>query len=375
MEYSTGRPTRAYIDLKALDHNLAVVRRIAGGRKVLGVVKADAYGHGAVEVSRRLEWAGADMLGVALVEEGFELRHAGIKSHILILGGVFDHQADDIVAAGLTPVVFTMTQARALSDAAVRRSMRLPVHFKVDTGMGRVGLPPEAAASFIREVAGLPGIAPEGIMTHLADVGGQDITFAERQVDLFGGVLDRLAGFGIEFPLAHAAGSAAVMGFKPALFNMVRPGIMLYGCCESACVDEPVELRPVMSVKTAIIHLKRMEAGVPISYGRTYHTKRPSLIATLPIGYADGVSRGLTNKGHVLAGGKRCPVVGAVCMDMIMVDVTDVELVAVGDEAVFIGNQSGEAITAEEVAHTLGTISYEVLCGISKRVPRVYGPA
>lgn len=372
MENITGRPTVATVDLSALEHNLAEVRRIAGGRKVMGIVKADAYGHGAVEVARRLEHSGVDMLGVALVEEGIELRHAGIRSHILVIGGVFDYQSDDIVTAGLTPVVFTMSQAKALSSAAVRHGMTLPVHFKVDTGMGRLGIRPDDAAGFICEVSKLPGIKAEGIMTHLADVGGQDISFAEYQVEQFKGLLERLENCGTEFPLVHAAGSATIINFKPALFNMVRPGIMLYGCNDSAEIAQRVDLRPVMAVKTRIIHLKRMEEGLPISYGRTYRTRRPSIIATLPIGYADGVGRGLSNKGEFIVGGKRCQVTGTVCMDMIMVDVTDVESVAIGDDAVFIGRQGGEEVTAVEVARALGTISYEVLCGIGKRVPRVY---
>ncbi len=372
MENLKGRPTAAYIDLDALEHNLGFVRRKVLGRKVLAVVKADGYGHGAVEVARRLEKAGVDMLGVALAEEGIELRRAGIKTHILLLGGIFDHQAGDVARAGLTPVVFTISQARALSEAAAGLGMELPVHFKIDTGMGRVGIYPEEAAAFIKEVAALPGLVPEGVMTHLADVSERDMSFTKGQIDLFRTVLDVLAREGINMPVVHAAGSAAVLEYEPALFNMVRPGIMLYGCDPAGGSGPALGLRPVLSLKTRVLHLKRVGEGVPVSYGRTYYTKRPSLIATLPIGYADGVKRGLSNKGHVLIGGKRCPIAGTVCMDMIMADLTDVDEVKIGDEAVVIGTQGDETITAEEVAALLGTISYEVLCDISKRVPRVY---
>jgi len=372
MQKQTGRPTKAYIDLDALEHNMRLARDKVLGRKVLAVVKADGYGHGAVECARRLVKAGAEMLGVAMVEEAVELRRAGIKAHILLLGGIFDYQADEVVEPGLTPVVFTMSQAQALSASAVVREMELPVHFKIDTGMGRLGLQPEEAAGFIREVASLPGIVPEGIMTHLADVSMMDMSFTERQVDIFKKLVRKLFDDGIDFPLVHCAGSAAVLSYEPALFNMVRPGIMLYGCDPAGGSGPAIGLKPVMSLKTRILHLKRVSENLPISYGRTYYTNRPSLIATLPIGYADGVKRGLSNKGHALIGGKRCPIVGTVCMDMIMVDVTEVDDVRVGDEAVLIGSQGDETITAEEIAGHLDTISYEVLCDIGKRVPRVY---
>ena len=371
MEFN-GRPTRAYIDLNALSHNLAQVRAKAGGRKVLGVVKADAYGHGAVEVARRLEREGVDMLGVALAEEGAKLRAEDIKLPILILGGVFEHQAEDVLADGLTPVVFAEAQAEAFSRAAVKRGAKMTVHVKVDTGMGRVGMPPEEVVEFAARLNAMPGLFVQGLMTHLSDVSGQDKSFAEFQIKRFTETVHGLATRGIEVPLLHASGSAAIIEFQPAHFNMVRPGIMLYGCYPSEHMKSLLTLKPVMSVKTAVMHLKRMEKGLPISYGRTYHTQRPSLIATLPIGYADGLDRGLSNRGSVLIGGRRCPIVGTICMDLVMVDATEVPDVKVGDEAVVIGRQGGEEITADEVAGLLDTISYEVLCGISGRVPRIY---
>jgi len=369
---SGGRPTAAYIDLKALDHNLGEVRAKAGGRKVMAVVKADAYGHGAAEVARRLEARGVEMFGVALVEEGAKLREAGIMSPILVLGGVFERQAQDLLDLDLTPTVFTTAQAEAFSEAAVKSGKTLPVHFKVDTGMGRLGMQPEDAAGFITKVGRLPGLSCEGIMTHLSDVGGADSSFAEYQVGRFRWVMQNLEEAGIAFPLVHAAGSAAIIDFSPALFNMVRPGIMLYGCYPEERMRTTLDLMPVMSFRTKVMHLKAMEKGRPVSYGRTFVTHRPSIVATLPVGYADGFDRGLSNKGSVLIGGRRCPVLGRVCMDLTMVDVTELDEVKVGDEAVIIGRQGNESITAEEVAGLLDTISYEVLCGVSARVPREY---
>jgi alanine racemase len=368
----SGRPTTAYIDLEALAHNLTEVRRLTGGRGVLGVVKADAYGHGAVEVARRLEALGVEMLGVALVEEGIELRAHGIKSPILVLGGVFMDQAAALIANDLSIALYTAPLAEAISRAAVIAGVKVPVHVKVDTGMGRVGVSPDEAADFVKAISRMPGLEVAGLMTHLADVGDTDKSFAEFQIKQFESVIDRLKADGLAVPLIHAAGSAAVIEFAPALFNLTRPGIMLYGCYPSEHMKPLLDLSPVMSVKTKVMHIKRVDAGKPISYGRTFYTMRKSLIATLPIGYADGLSRGLSNKGHILIGGRRCPIVGTVCMDLTMVDVTEVESVNVGDEAVFIGRQGDEVITAEEVAGLLDTISYEVLCGVSKRVPREY---
>jgi len=369
----TGRPTYASIDLTALDYDMAAVRAKAGGRKVLAVVKADAYGHGSAEVARRLEADGADMFGVALVEEGARLREAGIMTPILVLGGVFDRQASDLLSLDLTPVVYAMPQAQGFSKAAEKLGRRMSVHVKVDTGMGRVGMRPDEAVEFIRALGSLPGIELEGIMTHLADADGADRSFTEHQVRLFKSVVDRVKEEGgITFPLVHASGSAGIIDYGPALFNMVRPGIMLYGCYPSERMKGLADLRPVLSFKTTVMHIKRVDEGVSISYGRKFYTKRPSLIATLPVGYADGLSRGLSNKGHVLIGGRKAPIVGRVCMDMTMVDVTDLEAVSIGDEAVIIGRQGDAEITAADVADLLDTISYEVLCGISARVPRVY---
>jgi len=364
------RPTRAIIDLSALTHNYHEVTRRNSGRKVLAVVKAQAYGHGAVPVARRLTELGAAMLGVALVEEGRELRDAGITAPILVMGPLFPEQAGAVVELGLTPVVFTRTFARALAERAGRDARTVQVHVKIDTGMGRIGLPPAEAAEFIADVASVPGIAVEGLMTHFADADLQDKQFASVQMDRFETLVRELEGKGIAVPLRHAANSAAVLAYDRALLTMVRPGLMLYGY-NPLEKHAPSELRPVLSWTTRVAFVKKVAAGTPVSYGRTFVTKRESLIATVPVGYADGFDRALSNRGEALVRGARVRVAGRVCMDMTMLDVTEVPGVAEGDEVMLIGMQGSERITADEIAGKIGTISYEVLCGISGRVPRV----
>lgn len=364
-----GRPTAALIDLEALTHNFKIAKRNAGGRKVLAVVKAAAYGHGAVRVSRHLLGLGADMLGVALVEEGEELRDAGIDAPILVMGGIVPGQADSVVASGLTPVVFTRHLARALSISAEKSGAVVFVHVKIDTGMGRIGVHPDAAETFISELQGMKGIAVQGLMTHFADADLRDKQFASVQIGRFNALLDRLQGRDISIPLRHAANSAALLDYPSALFTMVRPGLMLYGYnpLEGERADD---LRPVLSLVTRIAFIKKVSSGVSISYGRTFVTRRESLIATIPIGYADGYSRSLSNRGEALVRGVRVPVVGRVCMDMCMLDVTSVPGVTQGDEVVLIGTQGSQRITAFDLAEKIGTIPYEVLCGIGSRVPR-----
>ena len=367
---SSDRPTVATVDLNALTHNYQEMARRIGDRKVLAVVKAQAYGHGAIPVSRRLVELGIHMLGVALVEEGRDLRDAGITAPILVMAPVFPGQAEVIVNAKLTPVVYTLGVARALSDAVAGMGRTLGVHVKIDTGMGRIGLSPEEAVDFVVAVGKLPGLAIEGLMTHFADADLRDKAFARAQMDRFESLIRSLEAKGITIPLRHAANSAAVLEYDRALLTMVRPGLMLYGYnpLESRV---SADLRPVLSLVTRVAFLKRVPAGVPISYGRTFVTNRESLIATIPLGYADGYSRGLSNKGEAIVRGARVPVAGRVCMDMTMLDVTDVPGVAEGDEVVLIGEQGNERITADDIAARTGTIAYEVLCGISCRVPRV----
>ena len=366
----SDRPTVATVNQNALTHNYREVTRRAGDRKVLAVVKAQAYGHGAVTAARRFVELGSTMLGVALVEEGRDLRDAGITAPVLVMGPVFPEQAEVIVNAKLTPAVFTPVMVRSLADAAAGAGRKLAVHVKIDTGMGRIGISPAEAAEFIVTISQLPGIVVEGLMTHFADADLRDKQFAAAQLDRFETLIRSLEAKGIDIPLRHAANSAAVLEYDRALLTMVRPGLMLYGYnpLESRIV---ADLRPVLGLVTRIAFLKKVAAGVPISYGRTFVTRRESMIATIPVGYADGYSRALSNKGEALVRGKRVPVAGRVCMDMTMLDVTGVPGVAVGDEVVLIGTQGNERITADDIAAKTGTIAYEVLCGISGRVPRI----
>ena len=368
----TGRPTAARINLQSLSYNFNVVLHHADGRKILAVVKAQAYGHGALRVSRHFLELGADMLGVALVEEGRELRAAGIEAPILVMGAVFPGQAEAIAGLGLTPVVYDMKVARAIADAAQKQKTTVAVHVKIDTGMGRIGIPSAAAEDFIADLMNLRGITVQGMMTHFADADLRDKRFASKQMGLFESLLKKLDSRGISIPLRHAANSAAVLDYRRALFTMVRPGLMLYGYNPLEGEGAGAPLQPALSLVTRIAFLKKVPAGIPISYGRTFVTKRESMIATIPIGYADGYSRGLSNRGEAIVRSVRVPVAGRVCMDMTMLDVTDVPGVSEGDEVVLIGSQGNERITADDIAVKTSTISYEVLCGISSRVPRLY---
>jgi alanine racemase len=369
---ASDRPTAALIDLDALTHNFREVHRRAQRRKILAVVKAQAYGHGAVRIAKHLLGLGADILGVALLEEGRELREAGIDAPILVMGAVVPSQAKALVGLRLTPVVYTPAVARALSNAAIALKTQIPVHVKIDTGMGRVGITPEAAAAFVQELLDLEGIIVQGLMTHFADADLRDKQFASKQMSRFETLLKELDAKGVAIPLRHAANSAALLDYQQALFTMVRPGLMLYGYNPLEEKPAGVDLLPVLSLVTRIAFFKKVPAGIPISYGRTFVTKRESLIATIPIGYADGYSRGLSNKAEALVRGVRASVAGRVCMDMCMLDVTDVPGVCEGDEVVLIGKQGNERITADDIAVKTGTIAYEVLCDIGSRVPRVY---
>jgi len=373
------RPTTAHIDLGALRHNLAQVRRLAGDREVIAIVKADAYGHGAVPVARALAAEGVTRFGVALVEEGRALREAGIRGEVLVLGGFVEDQAAEIVELGLTATIFHAGHADALNEAARRAGRAVPVHVKIDTGMGRLGFSPDAAPDAVAALARCAFLRLEGLMTHFADADLADPAYAREQVARFDAVAGTVRRAGVHIPIRHAANSAAVMAASSwrsamggPLYDAVRPGLMLYGARPGPAVGAGVDLRPVLSLTTRILLLKRVPPGTPISYGRTFVTRRESLIAVLPIGYADGYPRALSNAGRVLVRGRAAPVVGRVCMDLTMVDATDVPDAAEGDEAVVIGAQGAAAITVEEVAAGAGTIAYEILCGIGPRVPRRY---
>jgi alanine racemase len=367
-----GRPTVAEIDLNALAFNYRQIRRkTPRGAKLLAVVKADAYGHGAIPVSLRLEKLGVEYLGVAIPEEGVELRKAGVKAPILVLGGIFGGDVDQIFRFNLTPVAFRKDWLKLLSKEAERRNKRVRVHLKVDTGMGRLGVPLAHWPAFLKEIQDFRKMEIEGILSHFS-MTEEEEGFTQQQWENFLGAVEMAKEKGISCKYLHMASSAMLAASPSYSGNLVRPGIMLYGSYPSPISQGLIELKPVMTLKTRIHFLKSVPPGSRISYGGTFATRRESLIATLPIGYADGYSRQLSNRGEVLIRGKRAPVVGKVCMDFIMVDATGIPNVSIGDEVVLMGGQGREQITAEEIADKIKSISYEVFCTVGKRVPRIY---
>ena len=373
---STLLPTYATINLTALAHNLSCIKRsLSPGCEILAVVKANGYGHGAVEIARALTCQGIKRFAVASLDEGIALRQTGISASIVVLGALFEQQIADLVAHRLTPVVSDGRILPALAKAARSHPSPYPIHLKVETGMGRLGFSPEELLSLLDNPILQGPLQVEGMMTHLADADGADSDFTERQLGVFRTILGQIRQRGLPIPLVHAANSAAIVRFPDAHFSLVRPGIMLYGYHTLPATVPAPDLKPVLSLQTTIAQLRTIPRGGTVSYNGTFVAKRPTRIAVLPIGYADGYSRRLSHRGSVLIQGRRAPIVGLVCMDMIMVDVTDLAPVPVGETVTLIGQQGGESIWADEVADWIGTIPYEVLCGIGSRVPRLYESA
>lgn len=370
-----GRPTRAEIDLQAFTDNLRLAMRLGGeGREVMAVVKADAYGHGAVPLARQAVRAGAASLGVATVAEARQLREAGIREPVVLLSEVAPGAEEEVVRLDCTQVLFSLQAAELLEEAAGRAGRRVSVHLKVDTGMGRIGLPPQEAPSFARRLATMPHLALEGVLTHLSEADSLESGATLRQLRDFAGICSRIKKSVGGLKFLHAANSALLMR-QETIGNLTRPGIMLYGSPPAPGFPGEGELRHVMRFVTGISFLKKVPAGTALSYGGTFVTKRESLIATLPVGYADGYTRRLSNRVEVLVRGKRAPQVGTICMDMCLVDVSGIPEAAVGDEVVLLGGQGEENVRAEELARIAGTISYEIYCAVGKRVPRVYAGA
>jgi alanine racemase len=363
----TARTTRAEVDLEAVADNLKALRAAAGRASIYAVVKADAYGHGLVPVARRLEQAGADGFCVALAEEGFELREAGVRAPVLVLNSAYGDEHEHVLRSKLTPVIFDADNARAFWRAA--RGRRVGVHLKVDTGMSRLGVPLGGLGSLLDELERLPGLRIDGLMTHLSSADSSPEVTRE-QLERFVEARELLQRRGHEPKLLHAANSAATLDFPEARFDLVRPGIALYGCCPLPGRD--AGLRPALRLVSDIISLRRVPAGTGVGYNRTHVTAGESRIATVAIGYGDALMRAASNRGFMLVRGKRCPIVGNVSMDLTTLDVTEVDGCSVGDEAVLIGEQQGERLTAEDLARACNTIVYEVFTGISPRVPRFY---
>jgi alanine racemase len=366
------RPTVAEIDLKALAYNLGGIRRKVGKRvTVMGVVKANAYGHGIVEVAKFLERQKINYLGVANPEEGVVLREAGITVPIHVFTLPSRSQASLFASYDLEPTVCSHSEAAVLNTQAQRAGKTIPLHVKIDTGMNRIGVEPEELKKLLNALGKLRRLEVKGIYTHFATADSRDKSFSRQQLTRFHAALDVLQKEGVSVEVVHCAGSAGILDLPESYFSMVRPGIMLYGYYPSRETTESVTLKPVLSLKSRVSLVKWVEPGESVSYGRRYIAKRKTKIASLPVGYADGYMRSLTGCSTVLIGNRRFPTAGTICMDQLMVDVGSAD-VRVGDEAVLIGQQHRERIGAWDLAATLGTIPYEICTNISSRVPRIH---
>ncbi|MBS1251270.1 MAG: Alanine racemase 1 [Anaerolineales bacterium] len=365
--------TWAEIDLGAIAHNVrAIKKHIGPAVELCAVVKANAYGHGAEAVARTALVYGAGRLAVARLEEATALRRAGICAPILVLGPIAPNGAASVISHELTPTVNSPAVAQALSQQAQAADRTVAVHLKVDTGMGRFGVLPEEVVSFAREILSLPGLRLQGFWTHFAVADEADKTYTRRQFSIYHRALRNLETAGFQVEVRHVANSAATLDLPETHLDMVRCGIALYGLYPSPDVGRAVSLRPALALKARVGRVRTLTSGSSISYGRTYTTQRDTRVALVPFGYGDGYPRLLSNRGQVLIGGRRCPIVGRVCMDLFVVDVSAVPDVGEGDEVVLLGRQGDEVITAEELAGKLGTINYEVVTGLAARVPRVY---
>lgn len=369
------RSVWAEVNLGAIKHNLKEVRRvIPNTTKIMAIVKANAYGHGSVPVAIKAIESEVDYLGVALLDEAVELRKNGILSPILILGYTPKEDYPIVLRNEITQTIYSYEQAKILSDTALLLNKTAKVHIKVDSGMGRIGFKTETdSLKEIKSIARLSGLEIEGIFTHFAHADASDKTYSKLQLDRFIGFCQEVEKAGVRVKYRHAANSAAIIDLPDAHLDMVRPGIIIYGCYPTAEVNHTrLKLLPSMSLKTRIVYLKNVSAGTCISYGRTYTTNKQSKIATIPLGYADGWTRLLSSKGQVLVHGQKVPVVGRICMDQCMLDVSNVKDVMLEDEVVLFGKQGKSILSVDEVAKLIGTINYEVLCMISYRVPRLY---
>ena len=367
--------TRACIHLDRLEHNMQLLQELAGGRPLWPAIKANAYGHGMEIIARHLVSRGHDTLCVAHVTEALELVEAGVAARLLLLSATLPEHCEAIVACGCEPVVCTLEMVSALARAAERAGKEVGVQLMVDTGMGRIGIRPGEVKDFLERCSAYTGLRVRGLMSHFPCADEVDKTLSRAGMAQFQGVIDAGRDRGIE--VCHMANSAAIFDLPDAGYDAVRPGIAIYGLRPSPDIVNPrvAELRPVLEWKTRVTFLKEVSAGTGLSYGHRYHTHRASLIATLPVGYGDGLSRSLSNNLDVLLHGIRCPQVGCITMDQSLVDVTELRgRVAPGDEAVLIGRQGDEEVTTDELAARLGTINYEIVTRIAQRVPRVvYG--
>lgn len=368
------RPVWAEINLSNLEYNIKQIQKKAGGKEIIGVVKADGYGHGAAAVSRVLQDNGVKTLAVATLQEAVSLRENGFSCPVIMLGITPELYADTLLRYDIIPVVAAYENAAAISAAAGAVNKTVEIYVAVDTGMGRIGfLPDEQGAEEIRKISLLSSIRIKGLFSHFATADERDKTYAETQISRYESFHKQLIKAGVSIPVRTFANSAAIMEIPSAHYDTVRPGIILYGCYPSAEVDRSLfSIKPVMSVKANIVHLKRVPSGFSVSYGRKFTTSRDSLIATLALGYADGYPRFLSGKGRVIVNGVYAPLAGNICMDQCMVDVTEVPGVKLGDEVVIMGSQGDLTILADEIGEKTGTINYEVVCAFGQRLPKVY---
>jgi alanine racemase len=368
-----GMPVSTWVevDLDCFAANLRAVRTHAGGRDVLLVVKADAYGHGAVEMAEAAEQEGVGQLGIATLHEGIQLRQAGCRLPVIVLSPLLPSEIEEAVAHRLEPTVCDLAFATALSDAALRSGEPVRCHVEIDTGMGRIGVREDDAEAFLERVVAFPGLRLASLYTHFPDADAPDLSFAEGQVRRFGALVERLAARGIRPPRLHAANSAGTLNVPAGWLDWVRVGLLAYGH-QPPRADRPMALQPVMAFKSRLVQVRNLPAGTPISYGRTHVTGRPTRSGVVAVGYGHGYSWLMSNRGHMLVGGRRVPILGRVTMDLTMVDLTDVPDAVVGDEVVLFGEQQGETIAIEEVAAGSETLAYEIMCTIGKRVTRIY---
>jgi alanine racemase len=372
-----SRPTIAEIDLSALRHNYLQLKKvIPNGCGILAVVKADAYGHGFMDIALELESMDVNAFGVAFLAEGIQLRKSGIDRPILVLGGLYPGQEKKCIGFNLSTTIFSPEQARLLNYVAGKMFRKAKVHVKIDTGMGRLGISHADAPQFFEKLKGMKNIELEGIISHFSAADDLDVesrVFTDRQAEQFADVIKVAKGLELNPRYIHISNSAAAISREMRLCNLVRPGIALYGALPSEDFKGKMDLKPVMRLRSRIAMLKWVEPGTSISYARRYVAEEKTLVASVPVGYADGYSRALTNRGEALVRGRRARVIGTVCMDWIMLDVTGIPGVSLEDDVTLLGcDREGNCIHAEELAEKTGTIPYEVFCGISKRVPRVY---
>lgn len=367
------RPVWAEVNLDNIRSNIREIKKLTKDKKIIAVVKADAYGHGAIDVAPVLIEEGASKLAVAVITEALELRAAGIKTDIMILGYTPLTFSEKLIIENIEQTVYSLDYARGLSREALKLNTKAKIHLAIDTGMGRIGFLPDEDLEDIIKVCSLPGLDVVGIFTHFATADEKDKSYTREQFKKFKNICSELEERGIHIPLKHSSNSAAIMDLNETYLDGVRPGIITYGYYPSNEVQiEKLKLKPALTLKTNVVHLKKLKKDMYVSYGRAFKTEKETIIATLPIGYADGYTRLLNGKAKVIIRGQLAPVVGKICMDQCMVDVTNIKDIKLGDEVILIGEDNGVKFNADDIAQLIGTINYEIICMLKNRVPRIY---